>query len=327
MTMRVATKVPAHTGAAPINRAMTAAEWGLLLFMSVLWGGSFFFAGVALQALPPLTIVTLRVALAALMLAAALRAFNIALPRERAVWRAFFGMGLRNNVVPFCLIVWSQTHIASGLAAILGATTPFATAIVAHWATADEKLTARRVAGVLVGLVGVVVMIGPDALAGLGADVLAELAVLGAALSYAFAGVYGRRFKPMGVTPIQTAAGQVTASAVMLVPLALAVDQPWTLALPGLPVWGAIFGIAALSTALGYVVYFRILASAGATNVLLVTFLNPVTAILLGTLVLGERLDGRHALGMALIGLGLAAIDGRPLAWARRAAAGDLRTG
>src|SRR5260221_1263925 len=177
--------------APPINRAMDATEWGLLLGMSVLWGSSFFFAGVALEALPPLTIVVLRVGLAALMLAAVIRMLGLALPREGAVWRAFFGMGLLNNVVPFCLIVWSQTHIASGLAAILGATTPFATVIVAHLLTADEKLSGRRVAGVLAGLAGVVVMVGPDALAWLGANVLAQLAVLGAALSYAFAGVFG----------------------------------------------------------------------------------------------------------------------------------------
>ena len=300
---------------------MTATEWGLLLGMSVLWGSSFFFAGVALSALPPLTIVTLRVGLAALMLAAVMPMLGFALPRERVVWRAFFGMGLLNNVVPFCLIVWSQTHIASGLAAILGATTPFATVVVAHVLTTDEKLTGRRVAGVLVGLAGVVAMVGPDALAGLGDNVLAQLAVLGAALSYAFAGVFGRRFKALGASPIQTAAGQVTASAVMLLPIVLLVDRPWTLAMPGLPVWGAILGIASLSTALGYVVYFRILATAGATNVLLVTFLNPVTAILLGTLVLGERLEPRHALGMALIGVGLAAIDGRLLAAVRRVTA------
>src|SRR5262249_19186506 len=154
--------------AAPINRAMTGTEWALLLTMSVLWGGSFFFAGVALTALPPLTIVTLRVSLAAVMLAGALCALGVAMPRDGATWRAFFGMGLRNNAGPFCRIGWSQPPIASGLAAILGATTPFATVIVAHVLTDDEKLSARRVAGVLAGLAGVVVMIGPDALAGLG---------------------------------------------------------------------------------------------------------------------------------------------------------------
>ncbi|HLW92555.1 MAG TPA: DMT family transporter, partial [Roseiarcus sp.] len=164
---------------------------------------------------------------------------------------------------------------------------------------------------VIFGLVGVAVIIGPEALQGIGANVAAECAVLLAALSYAFAGVFGRRFARMGVSPILTATGQVTASTLVLAPIALLVDRPWTLAPPSLAVWTAIIGLAALSTALGYILYFRILATAGATNLLLVTFLIPVSAIILGFSVLGERLDPRHFVGMALIGLGLAAIDGR----------------
>ena len=172
-------------------------------------------------------------------------------------------------------------------------------------------MTANRLAGMLIGLAGVTLMIGLDALNGIGTDVLAQLAVLAAALSYAFAGVFGRRFRRMGIAPMATATGQVIASTLILLPLALIVDRPWTLAVPGAATWAAILGIAALSTAIGYVLYFRILASAGATNLLLVTFLIPVSAIVLGSLVLGERLSARHFLGMALIGAGLAAIDGR----------------
>ncbi len=172
-------------------------------------------------------------------------------------------------------------------------------------------MTGNRLVGVVVGLAGVAVMVGPVVLAGLGADLLAQVAVLGAALSYAFAGIFGRRFRRLGVPPLATAAGQVTASTLMLLPIALVVDRPWTLPVPGAPVWGAVLGIAALSTALAYVLYFRILATAGATNLLLVTFLIPISAILLGALVLGEHLDGRHYLGMVFIGCGLAAIDGR----------------
>jgi drug/metabolite transporter (DMT)-like permease len=293
---------------------MTAAEWAMLLALSVLWGGSFFFTGIAVKELPPLTIVVLRVGLAAAMLYATLRVLGVRMPREATTWAAFLGMGLLNNVIPFCLIVWGQTHIASGLAAIINATTPLFTVVVAHALTADEKMSANRLAGVAVGFIGVALMIGPDALAGIGADVLAQLAVLAAALSYAFAGVFGRRFARMGVAPLATATGQVTASAAMLVPVALLVDRPWTLAMPSASVWAATLGIAALSTALGYVLYFRILATAGATNLLLVTFLIPVSAIVLGSLVLGEHLDVRHFTGMALIGAGLAAIDGRLLA-------------
>ncbi|ACL61523.1 DMT family transporter [Methylobacterium nodulans] len=296
-----------------VNRPMTASEWGLLLCLSLLWGGSFFFTGVALQALPPLTLVVLRVGLAAIILNIVVVALGWRMPRDRRIWRAFLGMGLLNNAIPFCLIVWGQTQIASGLAAILNATTPLWTVVVAHLLTPDEAMTGRRLAGVLLGLAGVAVMVGPAVLGGLGADALAQAAVLAAALSYAFASIYGRRFGHMGVPPLVTAAGQVTASTLMLGPLALVVDHPWTLPAPGLAASGAVLGIAALSTALAYVLYFRLLASAGATNLVLVTFLIPVSAIALGVLVLGERLAPRHFAGMALIGAGLACIDGRLL--------------
>jgi len=289
-------------------------EWALLIALSVLWGGSFFFVGVAVAELPTFTIVALRVLLAALALLVFLKAVGISIPSSAKAWRAFAVMGVLNNVIPFSLIVWGQAHIASGLASILNATTPLFTVAVAHWLTADEKLTPSRAAGVAVGFVGVVVMIGPVALQGFGADLLAQLACLAAALSYAFAGVFGRRFRALGLAPLQTALGQVAASSMLLVPLALLVDRPWTLQMPGHATWLSVIGLAVLSTALAYGLYFRILARAGATNVLLVTFLVPVSAILLGALVLSERLQARHFAGMALIGTGLAAIDGRLVA-------------
>ncbi|WP_448950096.1 DMT family transporter [Labrys neptuniae] len=295
------------------SRAMGSVEWGLLLALSLLWGGSFFFTSIAVKALPPLTIVLLRVGLAALILLTVLPMQGLKLPRRLNVWAAFFGMGFLNNVTPFCLIVWGQTELASGLAAILNATTPLWTVIAAHVLTAEEKMTGNRLAGVLIGLAGVVLMIGPDAFAGLGSHLVAELAVLAAAISYAFAAIFGRRFKTMGVAPMVTATGQVTASALMLAPVAVIVDRPWTLAVPGLPVWAALLGLAALSTALAYVLYFRILTTTGSTNLALVTFLIPVSAIVLGALVLGERLEAKHFAGMALIGLALVAIDGRLL--------------
>lgn len=286
-------------------------DWSLLLALSLLWGGSFLFVGIAVKGLPPFTIVLLRVAIAALALNIVLRAIGVPLPRDGASWRAFLGMGLLNNAIPFSLIVWGQTHIASGLAAILNATTPLFTVLVAHWLTADDRLTRSRVLGLLIGFAGIVVLIGPEALRGLGGDVLAQCAVLGAACSYAFAGVFGRRFKRMGIPPLATAAGQVTASSLLLLPLVLLLDRPWTLPLPGLQVWGALLGLALLSTALAYVLYFRILAAAGAVNLLLVTFLIPPSAIVLGAIVLQEALQATDLLGMALIGGGLAAIDGR----------------
>jgi drug/metabolite transporter (DMT)-like permease len=234
------------------------------------------------------------------------------------VWLAFLGMGFLNNLAPFTLIVWGQTEIASGLASILNATTPLFVVVVAHFWTTDERLTGARLFGVVAGFVGVVVMIGTDLLTGLGLNLPAQLAILGAAVFYAFAGVFGRRFKRLGITPLATATGQLTASTLTVVPMALAVDQPWHLPMPPGGTWLAIAGLALLSTSLAYVLYFRILASAGATNLLLVTFLIPVSAILLGALFLAERLDTVHFAGMAMIGIGLAAIDGRPLAALKR---------
>jgi drug/metabolite transporter (DMT)-like permease len=225
-------------------------------------------------------------------------------------------MAILNNGVPFSLILWGQTRIASGLAAILNACAPLFTAVLAHYLTRDERLTPRRAAGVLLGLGGVVLMIGPDTLGGLGGDVLAQLAVLAAGVSYACAGIFGRRFA--GTPPLVTATGQVTASTALILPVTLLVDRPWTLSAPNARVWAALLGLALISTALGYILYFRILATAGATNLLLVTLLMPAIALVLGTVALGERLAPRHFGGMGLIAAGLAVMDGRPLgSWAQ----------
>jgi drug/metabolite transporter (DMT)-like permease len=296
---------------ASIQKTMAASDWALLAVLSIVWGGSFLFVGVAVRELPPLTIVAVRVVTAALALLLVLRLLNVELPRTRQAWAAFLGMSILNNVIPFTLIVWGQSHIASGLASILNATTPLFTVIVAHYLTTDERLTGQRFAGVIVGFVGVAVMIGAAAFASLDASILAQLAILGAALSYGFSGVFGRRFKTMGIPPLATAAGQVTVSSAILLPTALIIDHPWTLPVPST---GAILSLAALglvSTAFAYLIFFRLLARAGATNVGLVTFLIPVSAILLGVLVLGETLAARHMAGMALIGAGLILIDGR----------------
>jgi drug/metabolite transporter (DMT)-like permease len=284
---------------------MALRVWLWLLSLSVLWGGSFFFAKVAVAELGPFTVVFARVALAALALA-------LVVPLRRdAPWPAYFAMGFLNNALPFSLIFWGQTEIASGLASILNATTPLFTLVVAHVFTSDEKIDRTKIVALLTGLVGVVMLIGPAALVG-GSALWAQAACLAAALSYAFAGVYGRRFRRMGIAPAEAAAGQVTASAVLILPIMLIVDQPWLLpAPPSLTVCLALVGLALLSTALAYVLYFRILAAAGATNLLLVTFLIPLTAILLGAVVLGERLEPWQFAGMALIGLRLALIDGR----------------
>jgi len=302
---------------------MGVREWSLLLSLSLLWGGSFFLVGVAVQSLPPLTIVAARVGLAAPVLWIAVVALGRRIPRDPAVWRAFVVMGILNNVIPFSLIVWGQTQIPSGLASILNASTPLFGVFVAGALLADERFTPARVLGVGIGFTGVVLLIGVDVLDIGDLPVLPQIAILGAALCYAVAGVFGRRFWAWGVDPLVTAAGQVTASGVVMIGLAAGLEHPWTLPLPGWPVFGALVALAVVCTALAYGVFFNILATSGATNVLLVTFLVPVTAILLGVLVLGETLRGSHLGGMALIGLGLLVMDGR--AW--RALRARMRKG
>jgi drug/metabolite transporter (DMT)-like permease len=296
--------------AAP-QRAMTAREWGLLALLSLLWGGSFFLIGVAIKELPPLTLVTLRVGIAAALLWASAPFIGVALPRSAKAVATVAVLGFGNCALPFALIAWGQTHLPSGLASILNAATPLFSVLAAHVLTAEEKLSGLKVFGTVAGLTGVAWLIGPDLLTGAGANLWAELAVLAAALAYALSAIFGRRVRALGLRPVDVAAGQLTAATLYLAPLALVIDRPWTLPAPSAATIAAVLAIAAFSTALAYVVYFRILAGAGATNVLLVTLLVPATSVVLGALFLHERLMGRQFLGFALIALGLAFIDGR----------------
>jgi len=303
-----------------INRQMGPAEWTLLIVLSILWGGSFFLGKIALAELHPLTLVLGRVAIAALALNLVVKLTGQRMPTSWRQWGPFFLMGAINNLIPFTLIFWAQTQISSGLAAILNATTPLWTVLLAHLFTTDERLSANRLGGVLAGVLGVTFIIGPEALQGMGLNVVAQIAVVGAALSYALAGIYGRRFSD--TPPLVTAAGQVTGTTIMMVPIVVLVAPPWTRPLPSLGTWGALLGLALLCTALAYIIYFRLLRSTGATNLLLVSFLIPISSLILGMTFLGERIEPQHLAGMGLIGVGLAAIDGRVLTWLRNKRAG-----
>jgi drug/metabolite transporter (DMT)-like permease len=301
-----------------------AEDWVLLLLLSVLWGGSFLFGRVAVAALPPFTIVAARLCLASATLAVVLALTGMGLPRGGRFWRAAFGMGVLNNAIPFCLIVWGQKELGAGIASVLNATTPLFTVLLAHGLTSDEKLSAAKLFGIALGLGGVVVLLGFDP-AATATSLWASLACLTAAVSYGFANIFGRRFRAMGVRPLHTAFGQVTASSSLLVPLSLVFDRPWTLDPPGLAPVGSVIALGLFCTALAYVMFFRVLERAGATAISLVTFMIPPSAILLGIVFLGERLGPSHIAGTALIGLGLAAVDGRLFKWAATALASDQR--
>jgi drug/metabolite transporter (DMT)-like permease len=302
----------------PMGRqSMTGRLWALIALLSFLWGSSFFFNGVALADITPLTLVFARVFLGALALLAVAIANGASLRIDGRTFVAFCVMAAFNLVIPFLLIVWGQTQIPSGLASILNATTPVFGVVFAHVMTRDEKMTPARVVGVLAGFAGVVVLIGPAALGFEKAGVLAHLAGVGAAASYALSSVYGRRFAKAGVTPLASAALTTAIAAAMLAPFAFTLERPLDIAGASPAALGAVLALGILCTAGGYLLYFRVLAATVATNLMLVTFLMPVTAILLGWLLLAERLRPSHFAGMALIACGLAAIDGRVLAFVR----------
>src|SRR3954470_10516130 len=291
-------------------------DWSLLGVLSVLWGGSFFFNGVVLRELPPLTLVLLRVALAAIILLPLLWVYRIKFPRGISGWTPFIAIGLFNNVLPFSLIVAGQTYIPSGLASILNATTPLFTVIVMA-AAGEEKLQARRIAGVITGLVGVVILHG-----GLGGSFengqgIGILLCLAGAFSYGLSALVARKLLSNS-PPLGTATFQLLASSAMMIVVAGLVERPWQLPMPGVTTWLAVIGLAALSTALAYIVFFQILRRSGATNVMLVTLLIPVTAILLGYLVLGEKISLREIVGALVIGSALLLIDGRVLKYLQR---------
>ena len=285
--------------------------WIMLAGLSLVWGGSFFFVEVALAALPPFTIVLARMAIGAFGLWAIVLTLRPAMPKDRATWRDLLVMGVLNNTLPFCLIVSGQVWISGGLASVFNATTPLFGVVAAHFVTRDERLTANRLIGVLVGLAGVVVLIGPAVLGAIDEAALGSAMVLAAAMSYAAAGLWGRRLRHL--PPLSAATGQASCSAAMLLPLALIVDRPWTLPAPPAEVWAALVALGFFSTLVAYLLFFAVLRRAGGSNAMLVTLMVPPSAILLGVLVLGEAVSAGQLAGMVLIGLGLVAIDGRLL--------------
>lgn len=296
-----------------IRTVMDRSDWIILGVLALIWGGAFLFISVAVRHVAPLTYVWLRLSIAAgaMWIFVKFKGHDVGLPRQ--VWASILLLALLNNALPFALFGWGQTHIASGLAAILNATTPIWGVVVAHLLTHDERMSARKVAGVMLGLGGVATMIGPSLLTSLGTNVLAQLACVTASLCYALAAVWARRFRRMGVSPLSVTTGQLTAGAFLMLPVSMLVDRPWTHAFPPLSAWGAIVALALFCTAFGYVLYFRLIETSGATNALLVTLLVPPVAILIGGVFLGETLAPQDFLGLALIALGLAAIDGRLL--------------
>lgn len=272
---------------------MGAGEWGLLIILSVLWGASFLFMGILVKELPPLTISASRLTIASLLIGilASKRPKNLP-------WRELLILGVLNNTIPYALILWGQRYVSSSVASIINSTSPFFTSIFAHFLTDDEKINKFSMMGISLGFSGVLAMAWD-----LQGSLIGELAIITAVICYSYATVYGRRFYSMGLSPLDIAFGQLSTAAATSIPLAI-LERPW-LVMPSQRAWVSIIGISVFSTALAYLIFFRILERAGATNANLVTLLIPVTATLLCTAFLGERLELRHIVGICLIMTGL----------------------
>ena len=290
---------------------LSAQTWILLIALGAIWGASFLFARIAVLEIPPLTLVFARVAIAAMALNIFIFFNTNDYRPSHSMWMNFAIMGVLNNIIPFGLIFYGQTEIGAGLAAVVNAMTPIWTIIIANFTTNDERFSKNKAIGIILGFIGVAILIGSSALTGLSASVWGQIAVLGATISYGCAGVFGRRFKD--VPPMQTARGQLTMSSAIILPFALFLDQPWSLTVPSFWAIASVLALALICTAYAYILFFRILSTAGATNVSLVTFLVPPSAILLGIIVLGETLEMRQIIGTTIIMVGLIVIDGRLL--------------
>jgi drug/metabolite transporter (DMT)-like permease len=293
---------------------LDATSWAMIGMMSLLWGSAFLLIEIGLRTIAPMTLVFLRMGIAAPFMLLALYMLQERLPTDRASWQQLIILGALNAAFPFILFFWGQQYLDSGYASILNATTPLWGVVVAHFLTDDEKATPARIAGVLLGLAGIIVMVGPEAMAGLTQNLLAQIACLVSTLFYGCAAIYGRKLGKSGMTPMVVATGQVITAALIMLPVMLWIDQPWQRPVPSTESLLAATGLAIPATAIAYLFYFKTIDRAGATNAMLVAFIMPVIAVMLGIAFLGEVLTGGQIVGASLIAAGLVAIDGRLLA-------------
>jgi drug/metabolite transporter (DMT)-like permease len=281
--------------------------------MALLWGSAFILIEIGLRSFQPNTLVFLRMAIATPFMLVALLILKEKLPRDLASWRQLFILGALNAALPFILFFWGQQYLDSGYASVLNATTPLWGVVVAHFLTDDEKATRARIVGVIVGLAGIIVMVGPQAMGGLSADLVAQLACIVSTLFYSFAAIYGRKLGQSSMTPMAVATGQVITACLIMLPVMLWFDRPWLQPMPEMGSMLAALALGVPATAIPYLLYFKTIDRAGASNAMLVAFIMPVVAIVLGVAFLGEALTGAQIAGTVLIALGLIAIDGRLL--------------
>ena len=294
-----------------MSLTMTKQAWGLLMALSAMWGASFLFIEMALLSMGPITLVFFRVLIGAATLGLVLIVTKRAVPTHLSFWRDSFVMGFLNNAIPFTFIAYGQVSITGGMASIINANTAFFGVIAAAIFLANERLTKARISGVLIGVSGVVIVMGPAELLSLDLTSLGQLAVIIATLSYALASVWGR-LHLQGYDSIVTAFAMTFCASIMLAIVMLLTDGMPSFALTT-QLWVVAIGLGVIGTALAYMVYFKLLAIAGASNLMLVTIIVPIFAVSLDAAILSQWVSISDILGFIVIALGLAVMDGRLL--------------
>jgi len=277
----------------------------LLALLATLWGASYTFIKIGVETIPPITFIALRTLIAGLLLLLVLRLRGLSLPRDRASWRLFAIQAAINSVLPFTLIAWAELTLDAGLAAILNSTTPIFTFLITIAITRHEPATWRKAFGVIAGMAGICLIIGVEALNGVGRELLAQLAIILATVSYGCASIFGRNFKHMD--PMMPAAGSMLAGAAALVPLSLVIDQPWTLA-PSSSSLMALGGLAVFSTALAFCIFFRLLHTLGSVGTTAQAYLRVPVGVAIGAWFLSERLSDTAWIGLVCVVIGVAAM-------------------
>lgn len=294
-----------------------AGELALLGVLAVLWGASYTFIRVGVATIPPVTFIAGRTVIAGLLLLAVLRLRGVALPRDRATWGQFLVQAGLNSVLPFTLIAWAELRVEAGLAVILNATTPVFTFLLTWGLTRHEAVSGRKLAGVAAGLLGIALIVGVEALDGLGIDLVAQLAIVAATVAYAGAAIFGTRFRHLD--SMVPAAGSLLCGAAVLVPVSLAVDRPWTLA-PSAESLLALGALAVFSTALAFVIYFRLFRTLGSVGATAQAYLRVPVGVAIAAVALGEALSGTALVGLGCVVVGVAAMTLPAGLFTRRAA-------
>ncbi|TBZ96647.1 EamA/RhaT family transporter [Rhizobium leguminosarum bv. viciae] len=282
-----------------------ARELFLLLVLATLWGSSYSFIKIGVETIPPITLIAARTLIAGGILLAVLRHRRVRLPRDRATWRRFFVQACLNSVVPFTLIAWAEQSVDAGLAVILNSATPIFTFLLTVLMTRHEQVTLRRLFGVMAGLAGICLVIGVEALGGLGESLMAQLAIILATICYAGAAIFSKNFK--GLDPAVPAAGSLISGAVILLPMSLVVDRPWELD-PSAASMLALLALSAFSTALAFAIYFRLIQTLGSVETTSQAYLRVPIGVAIGIVFLGERLSSTAWIGLVCVIAGVAAM-------------------